>query len=341
MTQGSGTSVFFNEQEEGFGKAVPEDERLHRSYQQEITAADLVETQFFGFNVPEANVHALTYLWAHPNMNLLSSGAWVWQGIKVDTLQSELFDVRDFIPDAPITVDGDLDGFVLPNGYGVEVLEPLRKIRISYEDRDRDNSFDVTGTAVMPPAMVASGKHFDQAMKMEGHVRLRGRDHVIDGYHVRDRSWGETRPETPRLAPPLYWSSPVFGDDFALNVTGIDDPTQDPVWKGLYDFGPEQVDAFNRGWVWRDGELYGVAKVSIRTQWDRATGYPIAQLIDLTDTGGREFTITGTVTAASNWHIWSNVRAGVCLARWECEGRIGWGDLQPVAWTDFIHHLMG
>lgn len=341
-TEQSGTSVFFNTdtRHAEFGTPVPEDEKLHRSFAETETSPDLVETQFFGFSIPEKDIMSMSYLWVHPNLRVLGTNAWVWKGVGIDPLQSEIFDARDLHPIAPVWDDGDLDGFQLDNGYSVEIVDPLEKIRIRYSDPARDNAYDVVGTAIMPPAMISSGTHFEQAMKMEGTLRLRGVEHRIDCFHVRDRSWGETRPENPRTMPPLSWTSPVFGDDFALNVTGFDDPRHKPLWEGLFPFGPEQVDAFNRGWVWRDGELRGVAKTSMRTEWDRRTGYPVAQHLDLTDSTGREYSMTGTVTAVNNWHTWSNMRAAMCLARWECEGRTGWGDIQAVSMTDFFRHLI-
>jgi hypothetical protein len=75
--------------------------------------------------------------------------------------------------------------------------------------------------------------------------------------------------------------------------------------------------------------------VSIRTVWDPTTGYMTRQIIELTDIGGREFTLTATCF----WHAWSNLRANIGLARWECDGRVGSGDVQAFAQTDFIRHL--
>jgi hypothetical protein len=334
----AGTSVFFNPQQRGLGAAVATDDEMHWDDAAALGEPTAVETQFLGFNVPDANINAFTYLWAHPNLGVVTGGAWAWQGIRPDALTSELFDMRDYLSDGAIR-EGGLSRLRLENSYRVDVIDPLERIRIRYDDAARGNHFDVTATAVMPPAMVASGKHFDQAMRTEGRLRLRGRDYVVNGFHVRDRSWGETRAETPRQVPPLYWTSPVFGDDFAVNVTGVDDPAADPVWAGLYDFDAEKAAALNRGWVWRDGELHDVVSSSVRTQWDRRSLYPVSQTIDVTDSAGRQFTMTSEVTAACNWHVYSNVRVAFCLARWTCDGRTGWGEIQAVTWTDFLYHL--
>ena len=33
-------------------------------------------------NIPEENIHGLTYLWWHPNLGKVSGGIWAFQGIK-------------------------------------------------------------------------------------------------------------------------------------------------------------------------------------------------------------------------------------------------------------------
>ena len=157
--------------------------------------------------MPEANIHCLNYLWLHPNMRLMSGGAWCWQGFKGRQLEAELFDMRDFIPDAAITDEGgDIDDVTLPNGYRHEVITPLEEVRVSYEDSARGNAFEVTMKAIMSPAMLPSGKHFDQAMKTEGWVTLGGTRHEVDGYTVRDRSWAEARTEDPMAVSPMSGS---------------------------------------------------------------------------------------------------------------------------------------
>jgi hypothetical protein len=336
----AGTSVFFNPQQAGMGEVTPADELMHWECCEETEHPGLVETQWFGFSVPEHDIDVLTYLWAHPNIKLISGGVWGWQGIKRDTLASEMFDMQNFIPDELVR-EGDLDDYRLDCGYRVEILEPLQKVRIRYDDESRRNSFDVTLTAIMPPAPVASGKHFDQAVRTEGKLLLRGKPYEVNGFHMRDRSWGETRPETARAVPPIYYSVPVFGEDLVVHVTAVDDPDRDPAWRGMFSWDGEMAAEYNRGWIWRDGELFAVEEVSVQTAWDAATGHVTGQSIELTDSGGRELEVRGTVTAACPWHTYPNMRAEICLTRWECEGRTGWGDLQAIAWNDFLHQLMG
>jgi hypothetical protein len=336
-TEANSTSFFFNPQARGFGAYSAADDRMHREMNALVDDPTLVETQYLGFNVPSAGVHAFNYLWAHPNLDTASGGVWAWQGVKPTHLHSEIFDMQAFLP---ISTIGDYDAYTLPNGYHVEVVKPLEEIRIGYEDPVRNNAFDVTLTAVMPPAMVDTGRHFEQAMRTRGSVRMRGTDHTVDGFTIRDRSWGETRPENPRQAPALHFVCPVFDEDFAIHAFAPEDPEQSPLYEGLLDLSPEQASAFGRGWVWRGGELTALASIRLACTWDLTTRYPSSYQVSIVDVDGRPYTLTGTLIAASNWYIWSNMYSPVCLFRWECDGKVGYGDAQVGVWTDLVRERL-
>jgi hypothetical protein len=245
------------------------------------------------------------------------------------------------MPDDPIRHDGDLDRYTMqPSGYTVEIIEPLQKARVIYDDPARGNSIDVTFDAIMPPAMIASGKHFDQAMRTHGRVTLRGQEFTVDGFGARDRSWGETRPEDPRQAPPVHYLVPIFGDDFAMHILGIEDPEAAPIWKDIYpNFDAAMAAQINRGWVWNDGELVPLTSAKIRTDWDRSTGMPKTHAVDVVDANGRAYALTATIISGCPWNTWSNAEMDVCLARWECNERVGHGDSQIAVWTDFTQLL--
>jgi hypothetical protein len=339
---GQNTSYFMNPQiADGFGTARPEDELLHREARATESSPALVETVFTGFNVPEADIHCLNYLWMHPNLRLMSGGVWCWQGHKATQLEAEIFEMRDFVPDTAITDDGgDLDDVTMPSGYRHQVLEPLREVRMTYEDAARGNAIDVTLTAVMPPAMLPSNRHFDQIMRTSGTVRLRGEEHVVDGLAVRDRSWGEARTEDPTGLPGIHWLVAAFDDDFAIHVTGLEDP-ETAEWRDRFAADPAMAQAMNRGWVWRDGRLRTVTSAVIRTEWDRAGRRQAGHEVVVTDDEGQEHRLHGTLRASAPWHTWSNVHMSVGLARWECDGRVGYGDSQVAMWTDFVRAALG
>lgn len=336
------TSYFMNAQvADSFGETRPEDEGMHREALQAVRDPALVETVFNGFNVPEAGIHCLNYIWLHPNLRLMSGGVWCWQGMKGSQLEAELFDMRDFVPDTPITDGGgDLTDVTLPNGYRHQVITPLEEVRMTYEDLKRGNAIDVVTKAIMPPAMLPSGRHFDQVMKTTGTVRLRGEEYEVDGYAVRDRSWGEARTEDPAGLSAIHWMVAAFGDDYAVHVTGLEDP-ETAQWRDRFPEDPAMAHGMNRGWVWKDGRLLTVSSARIRTEWDRQGRRQVAHDVLVVDETGAEHHLKGEVRACSNWHTWSNVHMSVGLTRWECGGRIGHGDSQVAMWTDFVRAQFG
>jgi hypothetical protein len=332
------TSYFMNAQvADSFGEATPEDEGMHRAARAQSDDPALVETVFSGFSVPDADIHCLNYVWLHPNLRLMSGGVWCWQGFKRSQLEAELFDMRDFVPDTAITDGGgDLTDLTLPNGYRYQVIKPLQEVRMTYEDTARGNAIDVTTTAVMPPAMLPSNRHFDQVMRTSGTLRLRGEDYPVDGYAVRDRSWGEARTEDPTGVSGIHWLMAMFGDDYAVHVTGLEDP-ETAQWRDRFPEDAALSRAMNRGWVWRDGQLRTVTSARIESEWDHAGRRQVAHRVVVVDETGEEHRLEGRLRAGANWHTWSNVHMSVGLTRWETpDGRVGHGDSQVAMWTDFV-----
>ena len=61
----------------------------------------------------------------------------------------------------------------------------------------------------------------------------------------------------------------------------------------------------------------------------------------MTDASGRDYEIRGEVIAANRIAVWPNMDTWVCLARWECEGQVCYGDLQQVQWHDYVRQFLG
>jgi len=319
----------------GFGEYGPEDELLHPSFRNGIAHAALTETQYFGFSVPEERIHGLAYFWHHPNLGTISGGVSAWQGIKRHHLESELYDHRMFMSDKLIT--SNIDHYKNDTGYQVDVIEPFKTMRIRYDDPSRKNALDITYTALGPPAMLANRKHFEQPMKTKGFLMLRGRRYEVDGYNVRDRSWGESRLEDPIGFPPLAWLTGVFGEDFSFNCTLTDHPKRSPEWLGIYQVPDEQV--LKGGWIYRKGGRTRVVEGIKLTKRDPVTLCPLSHDVELIDQAGQRLHLTGTIVASSPSGYWPNAYIHIALTRWECEGRIGWGDSQECQWTDYVHGM--
>jgi hypothetical protein len=319
----------------GFGPYGPEDELLHPAARKDISHDALTETQYFGFNVPAASIHGFSYFWHHPNLGIISGGVAAWQGIKPHHLAAELYDHRMFMSDKVIT--SDIDHYKTDVGYQVDVIEPFQKLRIRYDDPSRGNALDITYSAVTPPAMLPTRKHFEQTMKTRGFLTLRGKRYEVDGYNVRDRSWGEARREEPVAFPPVVWLTGAFGDDFSFNCTLTDHPSRDPEWKGLFDIADDMV--LKGGWIWRNGQHKRVVRAIQRTERDRHSLRPLSHDLELVDSDGERIHLKGTIGTSSPSGFWPNVSIHVGLVRWECAGRTGWGDSQECQWTDFVHGM--
>lgn len=293
----------------------------------------LTETQYFGLAIPEHNIYGFFYFWLHPNLNVLSGGLFVCRGLKQNYLQAELYDMIQNNKADTILVS-DLHSYAFPNGYRVDLLEGGHKLRIRYEDESRGNSVDFTATSVMPIAMRANNRHFEQAMRTEGQVTLRGRRHDFkDTYMVRDRSWGEMRNAAIQSLPSMSWLTGTFGDDFAFNVNAFDNPARGPDWIGK--MSPPKPDPLNDGWVWYDGRLAHIVSVDKLTVRDPANGRPLTHDFTMTDEMGRVFAIKGKITAGFPWACWWNLNVHLNLTRWDCNGRVGWGDTQECQWNDY------
>jgi hypothetical protein len=327
---------FYLAENDSFGVAQPEDDLLHPAINAKVKDDSLTETQFFSMCVPDERVYAMGYLWHHPNLGMLTGGIWGWQGIKRQNLACEMFDIRAFMHNRAL--DGDLHAYRLDNGYGVQILEPLQRHRMTYVDTARNNAVDVEFTAVAPPVMFGNGKHFEQPMRVRGELTLRGKRYDVDCYTVRDRSWGKPRPEIGMSLPPMGWKTGVFGDDFAFNCNGFDDPGLVPEFASEFPLPGNQ--ALKAGWIFRDGRVSRIVSCSKRTVRDPLTLFPVSCDWTATDEHGRGYHFKGTALASSDWSVQPNLRFVISSMRWECDGRVAYGELQEGQWTDFIHRFL-
>jgi hypothetical protein len=329
--------AFWEEKNVSFGTAAPEDDMLHPQFKQVNQAPNLTETQYFGFSVPEENIHALTYLWHHPNLGTVSGGAWVWQGVKQHFLQSELVNWTSFTNED--VLEKDLWDYKFDNGYHVQTIEPLKRHRLRYTDELRSNSFDIETQALMEPMQLQTGMHFEQAVRARGELTLRGKTYQVDCTNVRDRSWGQSRSEQHAPVPPMDWMTGVFSEGFMFGCTAYDHPDLGPDWKGQLQI--PGGDPTKGGWINRDGTLIPVVATRKRVTRSPATLVPVSAEMVMTDANGRDYELSGDVVSANRIAVWPNMDTWVCLMRWECEGQVCYGDLQEVQWHDFIQQFLG
>jgi hypothetical protein len=316
-----------------FGNYSAKDELFHP--EATIPGDTLTETWAYLWYIPEENIYAQIHIWVHPNLNVVTAGIGVARGIKHSMLSAELLDVPAYGSAAGL---GDGSDMVFSNGLHVQIIEPFKKMRITYEDVKRGNALDLTITDFSPPIMRGSENHFDQVTFNRGHVMLRGKDYQINGYGIRDRSWGQLRTEALVPAPPFTWMTCTFaGLKMSWHLAAFDDPSRQPDWQGLFEVAP--ADMIHDSWLYRDGKLSRLRNASKITRRDMNTLRPISHEIFFTDDSGRDYHITGRITACLPWTGWPNMFAYLCLTEWTLDGETGWGDTQEVQWGDYTQAL--
>jgi hypothetical protein len=319
-----------------FGRYRPEDEQLHDL----PPSADptVSETWLYMFYVPEARIGAWAYFWVHPNLDVLTSGLTVYQGHKRTHLEAELMDFRAYLP-ASIVRDGDGGRHVrIPNGLEIAIVEPGERITLRYADPERGNAVDLLFTAASPPIMRANDRHFDQVLWAEGTLTLGGVTHLVSGHALRDRSWGEARPEHRYPIPPFTWMTGTFPrSGISWHLCAYDDPARAPDWLGRMAV-PDPI--VREGWIWRDGEMLRLRAASQITRRDPETLAPMTAEVLLVDSRGREYRIEGDTIACVPWSNWPTMSAQVALARWRMGDETGWGDLQEFQSPDYVRAML-
>ncbi|GAA0623992.1 hypothetical protein GCM10009547_28900 [Sporichthya brevicatena] len=319
--------AFWEAKNSRFAVPDPRDEFLHPEARVAQPGPELTETQALGFSVPEHGICGLGYLWHHPNLGVVTGGAWVWRGVQPNSLASDLFDIVTYVDDAVLA--DDLHRYRLPNGYEAEVVEPLRTLRARYADEPRGNAFEIEFTALAEPMVLETGFHLEQPMRTRGTLTLDGRQYEVDGYSVRDRSWGQLRREVHSALPPMTWLNGVLGPDLSFGATAFDSPDLKPEWAGTLEV--PGGDPLRAGWICRDGVYSPVVAIRKRTHRNPATLFPESVDVTLTDDRGLDLPLRGTILAASEWRAWHNMSSFMCLARWETpDGLVGHGDFQDI-----------
>lgn len=295
---------------------------------------ELIETSYFGFSIPEAGINGEVYHMFHPNLRVASGGIFIFQGVKPIFQAADCVDYRSFMP-----MPARMFGETYPNGLRIDVIEPCKRYRIRFEDSAQGTKLDYETWSIMPHAVRPTGGHFTQAMACRGSLMLQGRQYEIDGYFTRDRSWGDPRTERAMPLQPLVWQTGVFDETFAFHVLAADTPEYHPDWKDRYPQFPAGANHL-WGYVWRDGKLLGVKHVDQRTRRaaDGLTPSSVDLVIEDEEGGRHEF--SGEVVACLPYEPWNNVVVHMSLARWQHQGRLGWGDVQDIKYPGFVRHLL-
>ncbi len=156
--------------------------------------------------------------------------------------------------------------------------------------------------------------HYEQHVGARGVIRIGEEEWAVDGYGLRDHSWG-----------PRYWQAPWwyrwltgnFGDEggFVISVIASRD-------------GSRRVG----GVVLEEGEYHHIEDAQIDTEWRTADLYH-QQIRARARAGGRDYKIEGTVmsliplrnrrTSPDGEHLVTRISEG--MTEWRCDGKVGYG----------------
>lgn len=160
------------------------------------------------------------------------------------------------------------------------------------------------------PDMEFARGHYEQHHRATGSLEIDGRRYAIDGFGLRDHSWG------PRSwqAPAYYrWLTANFGADFGFMGSHV--VRQD---------GGET----RGGFVHRGRDLVLVRGIEIETEWTGAEKFHDRIRATLHCADGKDLHVEGRVLSLiplRNRRNGKITRISEGMTEWSCEGRVGYG----------------
>jgi hypothetical protein len=286
------------------------------------------ETNYFGFEIPEAPLHIGLYSLFRPNLGVVNSAIFANSRKVTSGWAIDYWDHRAYLP-----LNGQrLTDFELANGLKVVCREPNRVWDIHFH-KDDALTVDVTFEALMQPfdihdpdmdprakrtgddlsaGALWAGGHFDLTGHVTGEVTLRGKTYAVDWLSTMDHSWGvrgEYQPGT------MTWLQAHFSTELAVH--------------GMFQFDPtipadESLDlALTHGYVMQDGVGVGLKEGTGRTE--RKGLYQTRTTLDLLDANDREWTLVGDSLTQFPAEYWPGSMSMMVMKKWQMNGATGYG----------------
>jgi hypothetical protein len=151
-----------------------------------------IETFWYGAWIPEIATTIYIYQWFRPVIGIYGGGCFVW-----DAGAYLPWDIPVFHYDVnrPLTGLTDLRSLALESGTTLKSVVEGHTYEIGFSRGEVDIALRFE--AATPPHIENSkgmgeffNGHIDQAGRYTGHLRLGGKEHAIDCFGIRDRSWG-------------------------------------------------------------------------------------------------------------------------------------------------------
>ena len=326
-----------------FAPVLPEDDYLHRiSPAAHFTA---VETNLYGFNIPEADINANIYVLWHPALRTMSVHIWVLRGKRIlpHQLAADYFVEYLYLP----AIENNADWSVAAgsSNFRIRIVRPLEEILIQFSDDARNFALDLTCTAALPPVGRPGGHHFTQLLQTRGELTLGGVHYAINSHYMRDRSWGYNRPEQAERTPPYRWMTAWFDDGSSfviawLDTALLDDPEFGPHCNSLVE-GPDSTGAnkwesggptpslnLRSGWIANEGRIVPVTSLRFRTLTGGASRFIVKAVeLEITDAEGRVHLISGETQSMIPKMYWGNLTTNMHAMKLRMGDYTGNGDL--------------
>ncbi len=327
-----------------FSAVEPDDDFLHPV--EAGAPFTRIETNLFGFNIPEIGLNANIYLMWHPLFGCMSAHFFLAKGDRIfrHHLEADYFAEVLYLPG--VADNGDCRIALGDATLTLRIIEPLRQFEIGFADEEAGISLDLVSTAALPPVGRPGGGHFTQLMHNEGSLTLNGTTSRIDSHYMRDRSWGYQRPEQPERAPPYRWitawlddgtafviawldtgmmAEQGFGDDWAARAGG-GDATGRNKWEAG---GPTPSLNLRSGWIaWKGHAPRPVVSVTIAGERDASDPLLTRRLaLDLTDDRGRSARFVATTRQMLPKMYWQTMITYMHSVDIQCGEACGHGDM--------------
>jgi hypothetical protein len=219
----------------------------------------------------------------------------------------------------------DLSAFTVA-GMAVRQPEPLTRAEVRYAG-DRfalDYRFDAIHDAFdfarnrdgcVP---VAATNRFEQSGRISGEIRVDDRTVAFDATGHRDHSWGVR--DYPAILH-YKWISAQAGPDLSFHAMHT-------WWRGR---------EYTNGYVWRDGELSGIVRLDVETDYDEQMLQRTARY-ELLDEAGRVTRATSE-RFAGGFLALGDVVLAEAGSRFEIEGEAGAGCFEQGWQPGYLEHL--
>lgn len=166
------------------------------------------------------------------------------------------------------------------------------------------------GDSALPVEQQFAKGHFEQHMHVAGSVEIDGKTLALEGYGMRDHSWG---PRVWQAIDGYEWLTMNFGPDFGAMLSSIRRTGQDAVVGGV---------------LVRGDELENVREATIEADYEPNGLYHTAVRARFRTQSGEEHSVTGSVQGfipLRNRRDGRVTHIGEGMTEWRLGDRIGYG----------------